>query len=327
MSFADIKTKFSAIDRAAIDGSAPFEQVSKEAANKLPGVYPYPWNVVKTAKGEYVNASKITDRIIAAQYPTKHYYARWWRALCQAGTKLVLMLCQVQEELILPLYFPVRVCNSVKVDEEIIVTTITCVWYSEHRSTIRTIKINDGADEYYVTHIHYAGWEDGKAPSNIKTFSWLKQLVRSFNVPFTVHCRAGIGRTGTFIASYMKTQNHSVYEIVEFLRKKRPFSVHNETQFNFLKSERDELVTSNSRKILLIPMPLYEAIVPVYVYSSKSQHKSWELNEDRRVVIVKLYEAAPNMLEWLLSEILEPCVRARLDKLRRCDWDTMYEHI
>jgi protein tyrosine phosphatase len=63
-----------------------------------------------------------------------------------------------------------------------------------------------------VCHIHYKGWPDFGVPTNSSSLRQLVSLVRQLsNVmgkigvtgPPTVHCSAGIGRTGTFLAIYI----------------------------------------------------------------------------------------------------------------------------
>ena len=62
-----------------------------------------------------------------------------------------------------------------------------------------------------LTHIHYLGWPDFGAPSETKPIiNLVKDVRRIINatmrrkdkINIIVHCSAGVGRTGTFIALY-----------------------------------------------------------------------------------------------------------------------------
>ena len=51
-----------------------------------------------------------------------------------------------------------------------------------------------------IVRIHYTGWEDfgGATP---ETLDALVKKAEGFRGPITVHCRAGVGRTGAFITA------------------------------------------------------------------------------------------------------------------------------
>ena len=60
-----------------------------------------------------------------------------------------------------------------------------------------------------MTHFHYTGWPDFGAPTNTESIiSLVKEVrrkiaqLRKKECTILVHCSAGVGRTGTFIALY-----------------------------------------------------------------------------------------------------------------------------
>ena len=62
--------------------------------------------------------------------------------------------------------------------------------------------------DHSIKHFQYIGWPDHGAPKRTKSIIALAKVVRKIvaseksNVKLLVHCAAGVGRTGTFIALY-----------------------------------------------------------------------------------------------------------------------------
>ena len=68
--------------------------------------------------------------------------------------------------------------------------------------------MRDGAKVGQVTHLQTKKWADLTAPEDTRIMLDMVQAVRAISharddpEPILVHCSAGVGRTGTFIAVY-----------------------------------------------------------------------------------------------------------------------------
>lgn len=88
-----------------------------------------------------------------------------------------------------------------------------------------------------VSMIQYTSWIDHNIPdksSLCKLISYVSEL--SSVSPMIVHCSAGIGRSGTFVAAYNAIINDiiDVNGSIKWLKSQRTGSVQTESQYNFL---------------------------------------------------------------------------------------------
>ena len=66
--------------------------------------------------------------------------------------------------------------------------------------------MKDGREVRQVTHLQTKKWADLTAPEDTRIMLDMVQAIRAIShardKPILVHCSAGVGRTGTFIAVY-----------------------------------------------------------------------------------------------------------------------------
>ena len=115
-----------------------------------------------------------------------------------------------------------------------------------------------------VDQYHYIGWPDFGAPTEVDSIIVLAKAVRKLvaenktNSKIVVHCSAGVGRTGTFIAlyHYMKVLDEMVPEYKRVQQLGDPTSVDVSEMtidiFNHvfdLRKQRCEMVSQNNNSI------------------------------------------------------------------------------
>lgn len=121
------------------------------------------------------------------------------------------------------------------------------------RTSIRKLRLTFGKESRTVWHLLFCGWADFAVPEGedrTGLLELLKLSVEKNNVPNNpriIHCSAGVGRSGTFIAlEYLLAQVESgamaeskdnedmIYDVVNRLREQRMTMVQSEAQYQFL---------------------------------------------------------------------------------------------
>lgn len=159
-------------------------------------------------------------------------------------------------------YFPLNgVAESFKVEpldgaEDTAEGSVTFLDYHsdmESKTEIRKLSLRFGAETKDVWHFLFSGWPDFAVPedNNRAALLELLRLCAEKNTspsnPRIIHCSAGVGRSGTFIAlEYLLAQVESgaildakegedmIYDVVNHLREQRMLMVQMEGQYQFL---------------------------------------------------------------------------------------------
>ncbi|NXT78082.1 PTN7 phosphatase, partial [Zapornia atra] len=195
----------------------------------------------------YINANYITgyggrpQEYIATQGPMLNTMADFWEMVWQEDVPLIVMLTKLQErkEKCVPYwpekegtYGPFSICVQ-GVSE--------CVEY-----VVRDLSIQLEGECRQVKHILFPSWPDQQTPESAKP---LLHLVSKVNEtlqaaaspgPIVVHCSAGVGRTGCFIATRIGCQELQakgevdILGIVCRLRVDRGGMIQTSEQYQFL---------------------------------------------------------------------------------------------
>ncbi|KAI6649159.1 Protein tyrosine phosphatase e [Oopsacas minuta] len=220
--------------------------------NKYKQIYPYDKSrvVLETAvESDYINAATIpgfhlSDTFIATQAPKTNTETDFWEMILEQRVCTIVMLTRVVEmgKEKSTTYWP-KVVGSSSTFNNIEVTLHREDMYPSYIVRKLGIRGQDNRN-YMITQFHYVTWPDHDVPQlymNLLEFTQkVKQHRKKERTHLVVHCSAGVGRTGTFIALYNLIEGVnleapiSVYRVVNEMREYRPQMVQTFNQYKFI---------------------------------------------------------------------------------------------
>ncbi|KAM3125163.1 hypothetical protein CJJ07_000516 [Candidozyma auris] len=253
------------------------EALKKENVSRNRYSNVFPWDktrvvlpILPGAKSDYINASRIrlseTREYIAAQGPLVNTIPHFWAMafheaeLQKSDTIVIAMMTPLEEggREKCSRYWPSDSCTTWDFTEALRSDGISPGSLS---ITLKSREIIHDGDLIFsqfilespttrknVLHYYFQKWEDAKVPDSMDPIISLsreieKQKLKTPRIAPIVHCSAGVGRTGTFIAiDYMLHEwvcnypkfNDPVCDIVARLRSDRMMMVQTVYQFMFL---------------------------------------------------------------------------------------------
>ncbi|XP_026220777.1 receptor-type tyrosine-protein phosphatase beta-like isoform X30 [Anabas testudineus] len=269
--------------------------------NRYNNVLPYDSSRVKLSiihgdpHDDYINANYMPGynsrkEFIAAQGPLPSTVKDFWRMVWEKNVYTLVMLtrCNEQGRVKCEQYWG----PGTKHYENFTVTTISDVPLDDW--TIRDFRIKNlkTAETRSVRHFHFTAWPDHGVPETTELLINFRHLVRehmdqySRHSPTVVHCSAGVGRTGTFIAiDHLMYQIEGenivdVFGIVHDLRMHRPLMVQTEDQYVFLNQCALDIIRSRTgNNVDLIyqnaaALSIYENVEPKKGYSKNGHYNT-----------------------------------------------------
>ncbi|NXK20600.1 PTPRV phosphatase, partial [Arenaria interpres] len=227
--------------------------------NRYPHVLPYDHSRVKLSQlgedphSDYINANFMPgytsqQEFIATQGPLKKTIEDFWRLVWEQNVCNIIMLtvCMENGRVLCDHYWP---SESAPVSYGHICVHLLSQSSSEEW-TMREFKLwHEGIRaERHVSHLHYTAWPDHGIPESTTSIMTFRELVRERIQstkdagPTLVHCSAGVGRTGTFIAldrllQQMKQEKVvDTFGVVYTLRMNRYLMIQTLSQYIFLHS-------------------------------------------------------------------------------------------
>ncbi|NXN42606.1 PTPRJ phosphatase, partial [Rhinoptilus africanus] len=265
------------------------ELADNRGKNRYNNVLPYDISRVKLseqsyATDDYINANYVPGYIskkafIAAQGPLPNTIEDFWRMIWEKNIYSIVMLtkCVEQARTKCEQYWPDQ---QPKTYGDVIVTMVSEIVLPEWTIRDFTVEKSNTPESHTVRQFHFTSWPDHGVPETTDLLINFRHLVHEYSSqnpidsPTLVHCSAGVGRTGTFIAidrliQQIEMENTvDVYGVVYDLRMHRPLMVQTEDQYVFLNQCVMDIIRSQKdKKTDLIyqnvtAMAIYENVTP-----------------------------------------------------------------
>lgn len=222
--------------------------------------------------------------ILFAKGPKQSGLSHFWHMIWHetGDVAVIVMLTQTHDGLMEKCcqYFPLNAeAGSYKIEpldkaqdsSEGSVNFLETVSEPDSKIEIRKLSLQFGEETREVWHFLFSGWPDFAVPENDDRAALLKLLKlsaeknKSPSNPRIVHCSAGVGRSGTFIAlenllalvesgavADAKDDEDLIYDVVNRLREQRMLMVQNETQYEFLYEVVKEQLKERQRQLALL---------------------------------------------------------------------------
>lgn len=201
--------------------------------NRYPDVLPFESTRVRLSDPkDYINASYVNifekGQFISTQAPLPHTFIIFWKMVWENRAPVIVMLTKIMEKRKIKAHCYWPVVGETEQFGEIHVTLLS--ESQENFITIRHLELRCQDEVHYLCHLQYTEWPDFGVPRSTKTIRHLVDLTNQFREQYSakkddgtygtiiVHCSAGIGRCGTFLA---------IQAVVEKLKKNIPLSMIN----------------------------------------------------------------------------------------------------
>ncbi|XP_053387518.1 uncharacterized protein LOC123544432 [Mercenaria mercenaria] len=249
----------------------PYTEASKReniAKNRYRGIYPYDETriVLREGDSDYISASyidgyKTRKAYIASIGPTRKYMgdmSPFWIMAWQENVGKIVMLKNLSEA-------GAPKCDQYWPEKDVCLMyadiAVTCL-NEEHFAdyTVRSFLVQkQDSKKRNVYQVHFTAWPDKGTPDDVTSLVEFRQkvnnIVTDLRGPILVHCSAGIGRSGTYIALDILTEKGEVegaidiYACVKHMREQRVNMVQNVEQYQYLHNAVVHTLTFDSKAI------------------------------------------------------------------------------
>ena len=225
-------------------------------------------------KQNYINANHILVNMdlytpmeyISTQAPLPTTYRDFWKMVWDQKSSVIMMVTGFKENGQVKAHRYWGVKNSkvltyhkseTQSEKEITLTVTLTKKITLDSGILRTFDLTNGQDRRQIFHIQYNNWGDHKEPTSIDDINNLLGYMDLFavagstvglNGPPIVHCSAGVGRSGTFIACSivkrlaLQRRKAKIPNIVAQMRSCRDGMVQTDDQYAFIYHFRNQFM-------------------------------------------------------------------------------------
>ncbi|KAK5622243.1 hypothetical protein CRENBAI_007282 [Crenichthys baileyi] len=174
----------------------------------------------QSLQAEFYGYGDEEQAYIATQGPTVNTVGDFWRMVWQEKSPIIVMITNLEEKNEkCAEYWP----EDAVTHEGIEITVVSVTQEDDYSLRVFTLKC--GEEERTLRHYWYTSWPDQKTPDKAPPLLELVQQVEGAREealpssgPIIVHCSAGIGRTGCFIATSILCKQLRTEGVVDILR-------------------------------------------------------------------------------------------------------------
>ncbi|XP_052242472.1 tyrosine-protein phosphatase 10D-like [Dreissena polymorpha] len=243
-------------DKSPVHPCSAAESQQCRPKNRYTNIMPFDHSRVKLRAlddvegSDFINANFVPGytsprAFIATQGPMQMTFDEFWRMVWEQNVDTIVMLTKLVEKgrIKCDQYWPNT--NDPVFYGEVVVSIKSESNLSDYTLKIFEIKTSKGASRM-VKHFWYLKWPDMGCPEDPKMLLDFVKTVRQHTnrpdrtSPTVVHCSAGVGRTGTFIAVdnlLQHIRDHDsvdIFQLVLDMREHRCNMVQTEDQFVFI---------------------------------------------------------------------------------------------
>uniref|UniRef100_A0A8W8NGP5 protein-tyrosine-phosphatase n=3 Tax=Magallana gigas TaxID=29159 RepID=A0A8W8NGP5_MAGGI len=245
-----MEEEYKAIPKGELHSCIEGKRQENKSKNRYTTIFPYDHSRVvlhtSTTESDYINANYIEDvfgkkKYIATQGPKDRTITDFWRMVWQENARIIVCLTNISEAKTKKCakYWPDL--NDKHMEGDISVRCQKEQTYAENVVRHLRIKNNSENTERDVFMFHYTQWPDHGVPEPLSLVVFHRHVMKTVEDHplgyIVVHCSAGVGRTGTFIALdalYKEgeiTGKVNVPQYVEKMRNDRMNMIQGEDQY------------------------------------------------------------------------------------------------
>jgi len=233
-------------DMCYLDYTSGYEFVN-DCKNRYKDILPREQSRVKLTLtqeygSDYINANLVPEPngsgYILTQAPLPETFSDFWRMIWEQNSSVILMLTKLMEG-VRPKadqYWPEK--TQTYGDLQVTLKRSQLL----EGPILRTFQLSRFQESREVVQIHYQNWPDRGVPEDVSEILTLVELINKYQnkTPLTIHCSAGVGRSGSLVAidlvlkQYQQDQTVNIFETVKTIREYRDSAVQTFQQYELI---------------------------------------------------------------------------------------------